>query len=115
MRTVVTDAPEVLDAALAAARQAQADVPGALGVHVEGPFIDPRRKGVHPAQWICPLCEADATALIGARAGVTVVTRRRFATPLIERLARARVIVRSVTPRRATRRRKRRSTPARDR
>ena len=45
--TVITDAPEVLDAALAAARR-RADVPGSLGVHVEGPFIDVRRKGAHP-------------------------------------------------------------------
>ena len=34
--TVVTDAPRVLDAALAAAREARDRVPGALGIHVEG-------------------------------------------------------------------------------
>src|SRR5271154_6419754 len=53
--TVVTDAPSVLGAALAAARGAQSRVPGALGIHVEGPFIDPRRKGVHPAEFIRPM------------------------------------------------------------
>ncbi len=58
--TVVTDAPEVLAQALTAARKAHARVPGALGVHVEGPFIDPRRKGVHPAEWIRPMQEKDA-------------------------------------------------------
>src|ERR1700744_1283874 len=35
--TVVTDAPEVLVSALDAARE---DIPGSLGAHVEGPFID---------------------------------------------------------------------------
>ena len=62
--TVVTDAPRVLDAALAAAREARERVPGALGIHVEGPFIDPRRKGVHPPEFIRPMLKEDADALI---------------------------------------------------
>ena len=93
--TVITDAPNVLTAALAAARQAQATIPGALGVHVEGPFIDPRRKGAHPEEWIRPLREADAAALIDARAGVMVVTLAPVSAPnaLIARLAQAGIIV----------------------
>ena len=93
--TVVTDAPHVLKAALAAARGAQAHVPGALGIHVEGPFIDPRRKGVHPPGFIRPMEEEDADALIEARAGVTVVTLAPVSVPLerIARLAKAGIIV----------------------
>jgi N-acetylglucosamine-6-phosphate deacetylase len=93
--TVITDAPSVLSAALAAAREAKATIPGALGVHIEGPFIDPRRKGAHPAEWIRPLREADAQALIEARAGVTVVTLAPVSAPndLIARLARSGVVV----------------------
>jgi N-acetylglucosamine-6-phosphate deacetylase len=93
--TVITDAPGVLSAALAAAREAQATIPGALGVHVEGPFIDPRRKGAHPGEWIRPLREADAQALIEARAGVMVVTLAPVSAPtdLIARLARGGVVV----------------------
>jgi len=93
--TVVTDAPRVLDAALAAAREAQSRAPGALGVHVEGPFIDPKRKGVHPAQFIRPMLEQDADALIAARAGVMVVTLAPASVPLelIGRLANAGIVV----------------------
>ena len=93
--TVVTDAPQVLAAALAAARVAQARVPGALGVHVEGPFIDPRRKGAHPAEFIRPMRELDAEALIAARAGVMVVTLApaSVSIELIARLAEAGVLV----------------------
>jgi N-acetylglucosamine-6-phosphate deacetylase len=93
--TVVTDAPRVLIEALAAAREAQNRVPGALGLHVEGPFIDPRRKGVHPAEFIRPMLEEDADALIAARAGVMVVTLAPASVPLerVARLARAGIVV----------------------
>ena len=93
--TVVTDAPRVLDEALAAAREARARVPGALGIHVEGPFIDMRRKGAHPPAFIRPMREEDADALIAARAGVMVLTLAPASVPLerIARLAKAGIVV----------------------
>lgn len=93
--TVVTDAPAVLEAALSAAREAERDVPGALGIHVEGPFIDPRRPGIHPPQWIRPMREADARMLIEGRAGVTVVTLAPASVPLplVAELARSGIVV----------------------
>jgi N-acetylglucosamine-6-phosphate deacetylase len=93
--TVVTDAPRVLALALQAAREARTRVPGALGIHVEGPFIDPRRKGVHPPEFIRPMEDKDADALIAARAGVMVVTLAPVSAPLerIARLANARIVV----------------------
>jgi N-acetylglucosamine-6-phosphate deacetylase len=93
--TVITDAPDVLAAALTAAGQAHVLVPGALGVHVEGPFIDPRRKGAHPAEWIRPLREKDVEALIGALAGIVVVTLAPASAPLnlIARLAQSGIVV----------------------
>ena len=93
--TVVTDAPRILTQALAAAREAQKRVPGALGVHVEGPFIDRRRKGVHPAEFIRPMLDSDAGALIAARRGVMVVTLAPASVSLerIARLAKAGIVV----------------------
>ena len=93
--TVVTDAPDVLAAALTAARKAHGRVPGALGVHVEGPFIDPRRKGAHPAEFIRPMREEDAEALIAMRVGAMVVTLAPASVPLelVARLANAGVLV----------------------
>jgi N-acetylglucosamine-6-phosphate deacetylase len=93
--TVVTDAPDVLAEALAAGREAHERVPGALGIHVEGPFIDPKRKGVHPPEFIRPMLEQDADALIAGRAGVMVVTVAPASVPLdfIRRLAKAGIIV----------------------
>jgi N-acetylglucosamine-6-phosphate deacetylase len=93
--TVVTDAPRILTQALAAAREARERVPGALGIHVEGPFIDPKRKGVHPPEFIRPMLKEDADALIAARAGVMVVTLAPAAASLefIGRLAEAGIVV----------------------
>jgi N-acetylglucosamine-6-phosphate deacetylase len=93
--TVVTDAPQVLSEALAAARAARGRVPGALGIHVEGPFIDPKRKGVHPPEFIRPMLDKDVEALIDARAGVMVVTLAPASVPLelITRLAKAGIVV----------------------
>ena len=48
--TLITDTPAVTRAALAAGiAAAEAGVPGFLGLHLEGPHLDPRRKGAHDA------------------------------------------------------------------
>jgi N-acetylglucosamine-6-phosphate deacetylase len=93
--TIITDTPGKLADALTAAREAQESVPGALGVHVEGPFIDMRRKGAHPPQFIRAMTREDADRLIAARSGVMVVTLApcAAANDLIARLAAAGVIV----------------------
>ena len=93
--TIITDAPEVLAAGLAAAREAHTRVAGAIGIHVEGPFIDPRRKGAHPPQFIRAMTSDDVDALIGAKAGAMVVTLAPCAASneLIARLARAGIVV----------------------
>jgi len=93
--TLITDAPNILSEALAAAREAQGRIAGAIGIHVEGPFIDPRRKGAHPAQYIRAMTPGDADTLIAAKTGAMVVTVAPCAASndLIARLARAGVIV----------------------
>src|SRR4051812_42375527 len=44
--TLISDRQEVMAAAIAAARSA-AGSDGVIGLHVEGPFLNPARKGVH--------------------------------------------------------------------
>jgi N-acetylglucosamine-6-phosphate deacetylase len=60
----------ILNTSQYAARELSAEI---LGIHFEGPFISPARRGVHPAKWILPpstevlaqlLKDARGTALI---------------------------------------------------
>ncbi len=65
--TLVTDTPAVtratIEAGVAAAR---AGVPGFLGLHLEGPHLDPRRKGAHDPALIRPMAEDDLALLVEA-------------------------------------------------
>jgi N-acetylglucosamine-6-phosphate deacetylase len=51
--TVITDAPEVLDAAVEAVLAAKGE-PGLLGLHIEGPHLSLARRGTHAAEHIRP-------------------------------------------------------------
>jgi len=49
--TLITDQPQQIEAAIAAAREA-AGRDGVLGLHLEGPFISPARPGIHRPDYI---------------------------------------------------------------
>ena len=57
--TLITDTPDVMRSAIAAAREA-AGRDGILGLHLEGPFISPKRPGVHRPDLIA---QADGAGL----------------------------------------------------
>jgi N-acetylglucosamine-6-phosphate deacetylase len=64
--TLITDTPEVTRATVEAGVAAAAGVPGFLGLHLEGPHLDVRRKGAHDPRLIRPMAEADVAMLIDA-------------------------------------------------
>jgi N-acetylglucosamine-6-phosphate deacetylase len=67
MPTLITDTPEVTRAAIAAGvAAAEAGLPGFLGLHLEGPHLDPRRKGAHDPALIRPMTDADLSMLTDA-------------------------------------------------
>lgn len=63
--TLITDRPEVT-AQVIAAGVACAGVPGFLGLHLEGPHLDPRRAGAHDPALIRPMTETDCATLCEA-------------------------------------------------
>ncbi len=73
--TVITDAAAVTTAAINAVREARAGgVPGVLGIHVEGPFLDVQRKGAHDAAFIRILTNQDIQFLADADCGTLMLT-----------------------------------------
>ncbi|MBD8678457.1 N-acetylglucosamine-6-phosphate deacetylase [Sphingomonas sp. CFBP 13720] len=73
--TLISDDLDVVDRGMRAVEAAiAAGVPGVLGIHVEGPFLNVARKGIHDASKFRAL-DADAVALLsGLRHGATLVT-----------------------------------------
>ncbi len=65
--TLITDTPEITRAAIEAGiAAAAAGVPGFLGLHLEGPHLDPRRKGAHDPRLIRPMTPEDLALLVAA-------------------------------------------------
>ncbi|MEG3180263.1 N-acetylglucosamine-6-phosphate deacetylase [Sphingomonas sp. LT1P40] len=73
--TLISDTPAQIAAALAAVDAAiDAGVPGVLGIHIEGPFINEAKRGIHEAHRIRRL-DADTLALLTApRRGRVMLT-----------------------------------------
>jgi N-acetylglucosamine-6-phosphate deacetylase len=94
--TLISGTIDLLRAAIDAVDEAIAqDVPGVVGIHIEGPFLNPARKGIHDDANFRKL-DAQALALLtSARRGKTVVTLApEQTTPdMIAALVKAGVIV----------------------
>jgi N-acetylglucosamine-6-phosphate deacetylase len=94
--TLISDDLDVVDAAMRATEGAiAAGVPGVLGVHIEGPFLNEQRKGIHEADKFRVLDEAAIRLLSSLKRGKTLVTLApEMTTPdMVRRLAEAGVVV----------------------
>jgi len=81
--TLISDDVEVMAQAIAAVRAAIAEeVPGILGIHLEGPYLAEQRKGTHnPAKFRVP--NADEIKLVTSLDnGVTLITLAPECVPL---------------------------------
>jgi N-acetylglucosamine-6-phosphate deacetylase len=94
--TLISDDLDVVARALEAVRAAMdAGVPGVLGIHIEGPYLNVARKGVHASEKLRGLDESAIGLLTSLRAGRTLVTLApEMTTPeIISKLAAAGVVV----------------------
>ena len=75
LATFISGARADMAGAVAAVREAtDSGEPGVLGIHFEGPHINPARRGAHDAQAIRPPAEGDIDLLASLGAGRTLVT-----------------------------------------
>jgi N-acetylglucosamine-6-phosphate deacetylase len=94
--TLITDSPAVTAKAVASIKQAIAGhAPGCLGIHLEGPFLSPERRGAHDATLIRAMTEADVEEILslGIETVLTTVSPNRVAPAIIRRLVQGGVIV----------------------
>ena len=94
--TLISDDLHVVENAIMAVQAAiDAGVPGVLGIHIEGPFLNEERKGVHDATKLRELDESALKLLTSLHGGKTLVTLApEMTTPqIIQRLTDAGVIV----------------------
>jgi N-acetylglucosamine-6-phosphate deacetylase len=94
--TLITDTREKMAAAVASVRHGfAAEIPGLLGVHLEGPFLNPERKGVHDPKYMRPVSAEDLRILTSLGGGRTLVTLapEMVPMPVISDLAEAGLIL----------------------
>jgi N-acetylglucosamine-6-phosphate deacetylase len=94
--TLISDDLHVIRSGIEAVERAIAEgVPGVLGIHIEGPFLNEHRKGIHDADKIRALDEEGYAVLTSMESGRTLVTvAPECTTPeMIARLVAAGVIV----------------------
>ena len=96
MPTLISADLDVVARAIAAARSAiETGVPGVLGIHIEGPFLNVERKGVHDPAKLRELDTSAVGLLTSLGIGRTLVTLAPEMTQpeIIQKLAAAGVIV----------------------
>jgi N-acetylglucosamine-6-phosphate deacetylase len=95
--TVITDAPRVIsDAARSVAQAIARKVPGVLGIHIEGPFLDVARKGAHAARFIREMGQEDVEEIARLAAEMPVMLTlapNRVAPAMVKALADRGVLV----------------------
>jgi N-acetylglucosamine-6-phosphate deacetylase len=94
--TLISDDLDVVVNAIEAVREAIArGVPGVLGIHIEGPFLNAERRGVHDASKLRALDGEAVKLLTRLHGGITMVTLapERTTPAYIRQLSEAGVIV----------------------
>jgi N-acetylglucosamine-6-phosphate deacetylase len=96
MPTLISDDLDAIGQAIAAAQSAlDSGVPGVLGIHIEGPFLNWERRGVHDPKHLRLLETGLVSQLCGLRSGRTLLTLapEMTTTDVIATLTKAGVLI----------------------
>jgi N-acetylglucosamine-6-phosphate deacetylase len=96
MPTLISDDVDIIGQAIGAAQSAlDAGVPGVLGIHIEGPFLNWARRGVHDPKHLRLLEGSLVSLLCGLSSGRTLLTLapEMTTTEMIAKLAASGVLV----------------------
>ncbi|WNM26781.1 amidohydrolase family protein [Demequina capsici] len=95
--SLVTEPPAAMAAKIGVVREAMALEPALLGIHLEGPFLAPSRKGAHPPHALIHPTPDAVSRLLDAADGtirqITIAPELPGALEAIERFAEAGVVV----------------------
>jgi N-acetylglucosamine-6-phosphate deacetylase len=94
--TLISDDLDTIERAITAAQTClDTGMPGVLGIHIEGPFLNRARRGVHDARHLRPLDDSLISLLCRLRDGRTVLTLApEMTTPdIIAKLAAGGILV----------------------
>lgn len=91
-----TSPPALMHEALATVRAALPTMPGLLGLHLEGPYINPLKKGAHQAEFIQTPTPAAIDKLLASAAGalrLMTLAPERVSAAVVARLRAAGVVL----------------------
>jgi len=96
--TLITDTPETTRAAMEAGKQAKrANVPGFLGLHLEGPHLSVARKGAHDPSLIRQMADGDLDLLLSSATDLDVllatIAPENVTEAQVEKLTQAGIVV----------------------
>ena len=94
--TLISDDLDVVRQGVSSVEAAiEQGVPGILGIHIEGPFLNVDRKGIHDAAKLRTLDEEGFAVVTGLKVGRTLVTLapERTTPEMLQRLVAAGVVV----------------------